>query len=102
MPQTETSIDHLRRFDILILIYKSLKDSGKDILKTACYKVLLFIHHILQELFGKTGHRKQIHKQTSSAFNISKDVCLQNNVLRRKNIRSVMFNKFTFNQLKNA
>ena len=102
MPQTETSIDHLRLFEILILIYKSLKDSGKDILKTVCYKVLLFIRHILQELSEKTGHRQQIHKQTRSTFNISKDACLQNNVLRRKNIRSVIFNKFTFNQLKNA
>ena len=49
VPQTETSIDHLSLFEILILIYKSLKDSRKDILKTVCYKVLLFIRHILQE-----------------------------------------------------
>lgn len=68
------------------------KDSGRNILKTMCRKILCmwwrmpfsdFLVHILQELFGKADNWWQTHKSTTSTSYASNDVCLHNSVLRR-------------------
>ena len=58
-----------------------------------------FTGHILQELFGKTGKKREVHKQTISTFYSSDDVCIQSNTIRR-NIKCVMLYNFPFNRLK--
>ena len=64
-----------------------------------------FIEHILTELFRKTDNWRQIHKQTNLIFDTSNEVCLKNNVLRRKIITRFFFyiNVFTkINTTKNT
>ena len=48
--------------------------------------IFSFIGHILAELFGKSDNYQQTYKQANLNFYSSNEVCLKNNVLRRKNI----------------
>ena len=64
--------------------------------------IFSFIGHIMQKLFGKSVNLRQICLQMSSNFYVSHSVYFQNSELRRKNISSLMFDKFSFHHLKNA
>ena len=50
--------------------------------------ICIFIGNTFPELFGKTD--RQIYKQTRETFYILNDMCLQYNVLRRKNISCIV------------
>ena len=45
--------------------------------------IFSFIGNNLLELFGKKDNWHQVHKQTSSSFYAPKDLCLENNVLKK-------------------
>ena len=53
--------------------------------------IFTFIGHILTALFGKTDNWRQMHKQTNSTFYSSNEVCLKNNVVRRKKFRGCFY-----------
>ena len=81
-------------------IFELNKESGK-ISKKRCVKNYClfdkvfnfsFIRHILKDLSRK-DERHKIYKQTGSTFYTSNDLCLQINMLRRKNISYVIFIK---------
>ena len=64
--------------------------------------VFSFIGHLLTEFFRKTDNWSQIYKQKSVTSYTSNDVYFQNNVLRRKIIRTLEQGSFFINLLKYA